>query len=157
MKRKMQNVILLLGVSLAAAIGFCGCGNEAKSEETGIETVEINKKWKEMVRPAARRSRLEREAVSVVNQIIRENPRKLSGNCTRVKLTEQLSDKKWKGAAYLDNDRKLTCYVTESFAGLEVEVEYEEKVEYMEKYEEKVEYEEKMEYEVKVAVPVWTW
>ena len=136
MKRKMQNVILLLGVSLAAAIGFCGCGNEAeKSEETGIETVEINKKWKEMVRPAARRSRLERDAVSTINQIIRENPRKLSGNCTRVKLTEQLSDKKWKGAAYLDNDRKLTCYVTESFAGLEVEVEYEEFV----------------------VAPVWTW
>lgn len=136
MKRKMQNVILLLGVSLAAAIGFCGCGNEAeKTEETSIETVVINKKWKDMVRPAARRSRLEREAVSVVNQIIRENPRKLSGNCTQVKLTEQLSDKKWKGAAYLDNDRKLTCYVTESFAGLEVEVEYEEFV----------------------VAPVWTW
>lgn len=136
MKGKMQNVILLSGVLLIMLFFFCGCGNEAeKSEETGIETVEINKKWKEMVRPAARRSRLERDAVSTINQIIRENPRKLSGNCTRVKLTEQLSDKKWKGAAYLDNDRKLTCYVTESFAGLEVEVEYEEFV----------------------VAPVWTW
>ena len=136
MKRKMQNVILLLGVSLAAAIGFCGCGNEAeKSEETGIETVEINKKWKEMVRPAARRSRLERVAVSMINEIIRDNPGKISGSCTRVELPEKLSDKKWKGTAFLNNGKKLTCYVTESFSGIEVEVEYEEIV----------------------AVPVWTW
>ena len=131
MKRKMKNVILLLGVSLTAAMGFCGCGNE-KPEKSDNE---IRKRWEETTKPRARQSRLEREAVSVVNQIIRENPRKLSGNCTRVKLTEQLSDKKWKGAAYLDNDRKLTCYVTESFAGLEVEVEYEEFV----------------------VAPVWTW
>ena len=131
MKRKMKNVIPLLGVSLTAAMGFCGCGNE-KTEKSENE---IRKRWEEAARPRARQSRLEREAVSVVNQIIRENPRKLSGNCTRVKLTEQLSDKKWKGAAYLDNDRKLTCHVTESFAGLEVEVEYEEFV----------------------VAPVWTW
>ena len=136
MKRKVQNVILLLGVSLAAVIGFCGCGNEAeKSEENGIESVEINKKWKEMVRPAARRSRLEREAVSMINEIIRDNSGKISGSCTRVELPEKLSDKNWKGTAFLNNGKKLTCYVTESFSGIEVEVEYEEIV----------------------AVPVWTW
>ncbi len=88
-----------------------------------------------MVRPAARRSRLERDSVSVVNQIIRENPGKIRGHCTRVELTEKLSDKKWKGFAHLDNGKKLTCYVTESFSGIEVEVEYEEIV----------------------SVPVWTW
>lgn len=132
----MKQALLLLGVSLVMPVFFCGCGNEAeKTEGNGVDTVEINKKWKEMVRPAARRSRLERDSVSVVNQIIRENPGKIRGHCTRVELTEKISDKKWKGFAHLDNGKKLTCYVTESFSGIEVEVEYEEIV----------------------AVPVWTW
>ena len=130
MKRKMKNAALLLS-ALSVVICFCGCGNE-KTEKSENE---IRKRWEEAARPRARQSRLEREAVSVVNQIIRENPRKLSGNCTRVKLTEQLSDKKWKGAALLDKGKKLPCYVTESFDGIEVEVEYEEVV----------------------AVPVWGW
>ena len=130
MKRKMKNVILLLGVSLTA-MGFCGCGNE-KTEKSENE---IRKRWEEAARPRARQSRLERDAVSAVNQIIRENPGKISGTCTRVELTEQLSDKKWKGTALLDKGKKLPCYVTESFDGIEVEVEYEEVV----------------------AVPVWGW
>ena len=37
----MKKTLVLLGVSLAVAIGFCGCGNE-KSEETGIEIKKIS-------------------------------------------------------------------------------------------------------------------
>ena len=81
------------------------------------------------------RESLEKEAVSAINQIIRENPGKISGRCIRVELTEKLSDKKWKGTAFLDDDQKLTCYVTESISAIEVEVEYKEFV----------------------TVPVWTW
>lgn len=41
MNSKVKKTLVLLGLSLAVAIGFCGCGNE-KSEETGIEIKKIS-------------------------------------------------------------------------------------------------------------------
>ena len=43
MNSKVKKTLVLLGLSFAVAIGFCGCGKEAeKSQETGIEIKKIS-------------------------------------------------------------------------------------------------------------------
>ena len=74
---------------------------------------------------------LEESAVSVVNEIVEENlgpiVRAAGGTlvkCTKVDLTEKISDTKWKGKAYFENGKEIDCVVTDLDDQIYVEIDF---------------------------------
>ena len=78
-----------------------------------------------------REKELEESAVPVVNEIVEENlgpiVRAAGGTlvkCTKVDLSEKISDTKWKGKAYFDNGREINCVVTDLDDQIIVEIDF---------------------------------
>lgn len=72
----------------------------------------------------SRESILEKEAVSLVDQIVKENVGEDTTKCTKVDLEKQVSDKKWEGKAYFENGKKIDCVVTDLGDLIEVEIDF---------------------------------
>ncbi len=55
---------------------------------------------------------LEKEAVSIVDEIIYDNTSYESAECVRVKIEEQVSDEKYKATALLDNGNEINVIIS---------------------------------------------
>lgn len=72
---------------------------------------------------------LEEAAVPVVNEIVEENLGPIFGKdnltkCTKVDLSEKISDTKWKGKAYFENGKEIDCVVTDLDDQIIVEIDF---------------------------------
>ncbi len=80
----MKKICFLFAIMLSSIFMLCGCGNEAKLEES---------------------------AIPVVSDIIKKQLGSRAAKCLDVEITEKISDKLYKAVATLDNGNNVNIMI----------------------------------------------